>query len=107
MAVCVVTGSGGLVGSETARYFAGRGYDVLGIDNDLRASFFGPEASTALVTADLAATVDGFRHVRLDIRDRDRVQALFAKHGRAIEIVVHTAAQPSHDWAASDPFTDF
>jgi CDP-paratose 2-epimerase len=108
MAIAIVTGSGGLIGSESARYFAQQGYDVIGLDNDMRAYFFGPEASTASTAARLAADLGAaFRPVPLDIRDREGVEALFAEHGKRIELIVHTAAQPSHDWAAREPHTDF
>ena len=106
MPVAIVTGAGGLIGSESARYFVEQGFDVIGIENDMRARFFGPEASTARVGAELDA-LDGFTMADLDIRDADGVSAVFARHARDIELVVHTAAQPSHDWAASDPQTDF
>jgi CDP-paratose 2-epimerase len=89
-------------------HFAGRGFDVIGIENDLRAWFFGPEASTRHNTQRLLDTLgDSLRSVELDIRDCEGVDRLFAEAGRSIEIVIHTAAQPSHDWAASDPQTDF
>jgi CDP-paratose 2-epimerase len=107
MAVAVVTGSGGLIGSESVRFFSAEGFDVIGIENDMRARFFGPDASTSHVTEQLKAEIDGFRHVDLDIRDTDGVGALIARHAHRIELIVHTAAQPSHDWAASDPLTDF
>ncbi|MGH8974970.1 MAG: NAD-dependent epimerase/dehydratase family protein [Acidimicrobiia bacterium] len=107
MPVALVTGSGGLIGSESVRYFAQQGYDVIGVDNDMRAYFFGPEASTAPVTAALVREVDGFRAVDLDIRDRDGVESLMTRHGSTIELVIHTAGQPSHDWAAREPHTDF
>jgi CDP-paratose 2-epimerase len=107
VAVAVVTGSGGLIGSESVRYFARQGFDVLGIENDMRAHFFGPEASTAHVTAALEDEFDTFRSVDLDLRDAEGVAGVFATHARQIEVVVHAAAQPSHDWAASEPFTDF
>jgi CDP-paratose 2-epimerase len=107
MPIAIVTGSGGLIGSESARYFAGRGYDVIGLDNDMRAYFFGPEASTAHVSDELAASLEGFTAIKLDIRDREGVEALFARHAKEIGLVVHTAAQPSHDWAAREPHTDF
>jgi CDP-paratose 2-epimerase len=105
--IAIVTGSGGLIGSESARHFAELGYHVIGVENDMRARFFGPDASTAHVAERLARELDGFEHVDLDIRDRDGIDRLFARHARAIELVVHTAAQPSHDWAARDPHTDF
>jgi CDP-paratose 2-epimerase len=108
MPIAIITGSGGLIGSESAGHFIERGYDVVGIENDMRAVFFGPSASTAHTSARLAERYgDSFRSLDLDIRDRDGVERLFANHGGAIELVVHTAAQPSHDWAASDPHTDF
>jgi CDP-paratose 2-epimerase len=107
MAVAIVTGSGGLIGSASVRHFVEAGYDVVGIENDMRARFFGAEASTAHNTRELADAYDTFHHVELDIRDRDGVEALFARHAKELTLIVHTAAQPSHDWAASDPHTDF
>jgi len=107
MPIAIVTGSGGLIGSESARYFTDQGYQVIGIENDMRARFFGPEASTAHVSAQLAAELDGFTPVAMDIRDADGILRLFEQHKASIELIVHTAAQPSHDWAASDPQTDF
>ena len=108
MSVIVVTGSGGLIGSEAARHFAGLGLDVVGVDNDMRKVFFGDEASTAWNATKLADELGArYTHVDLDIRDRAGIDALFAKYGAAIELVVHCAAQPSHDWAAREPFTDF
>ena len=107
MAIALVTGSGGLLGSETARHFAEAGYDVVGIDNDMRSVFFGPEASTLATTRQLTAELDGFTPVNLDIRDVEGIRTLFERNSQAIEVIVHAAAQPSHDWAASDPDTDF
>jgi CDP-paratose 2-epimerase len=108
MSVVVVTGSGGLIGSEAARHFASLGLEVVGVDNDMRKVFFGAEASTAWNASKLAEELgSSYTHVDLDIRDRVAVDQLFAKYGSAIELVVHCAAQPSHDWAARDPFTDF
>jgi CDP-paratose 2-epimerase len=106
MPAAIVTGSGGLIGSEAVAHFVGEGYDVIGIENDMRAEFFGPEASTAHVTERLLAEHPGLRVESADIRDRDAVERIFREAGR-IELVIHAAAQPSHDWAASDPQTDF
>ncbi len=89
------------------RYLAAQGLDVVGIENDMRSRFFGPEASTAPVTADLEREVDAFTSIELDIRDAEGVERLFRRHAGSIEVVVHTAAQPSHDWAAREPQTDF
>ena len=77
MAVAVVTGSGGLIGSEAARRLVEAGLDVVGIENDLRATFFGPDASTAPTTAELRRTLPGFHHAELDVRDADGVERLF------------------------------
>ena len=107
MAIAVVTGSGGLIGSEAVRYFAEQGLDVIGLENDMRARFFGPEASTTPMSERLVREVEGFRWDQLDIRDAEGVKALFSRNAREIELVVHAAAQPSHDWAATDPQTDF
>jgi CDP-paratose 2-epimerase len=104
----IVTGSGGLIGSESVKHFVDAGYDVVGIENDMRASFFGPDASTRRTSEALVeAYGNDFRWVELDIRDADGVMRLFADHAPRLELIVHTAAQPSHDWAASDPQTDF
>ena len=107
MPVAIITGSGGLIGSEAVGYFVGQGYDVVGIENDMRASFFGPEASTAHVTERLLSEHSEFRSETPTSATRDAVDRIFSEHGNAIELVIHTAAQPSHDWAASDPQTDF
>jgi CDP-paratose 2-epimerase len=107
MAVAIVTGSGGLIGSESVRHLVESGWDVVGLENDMRANFFGPEASTAHVTDELVERYDEFRSVDLDIRDTESVNRVFAERGPRIELVIHTAAQPSHDWAAKEPQTDF
>lgn len=107
MPTAIVTGSGGLIGSEAVRHFAESGYDVVGIENDMRRRFFGPSASTRPQTDRLAATYKSFGSLDVDIRDRSAIDRLFREHRRKLAIVMHTAAQPSHDWAASDPGTDF
>jgi CDP-paratose 2-epimerase len=108
MSVAVVTGSGGLIGSEAVRHFADLGLDVVGVDNDMRAQFFGPEASTRWNAQRLAKEFPRrYAHYEIDIRDRETLRRLFQRYGDAIVLVVHTAAQPSHDWAVRDPFTDF
>ena len=107
MDIAIVTGSGGLIGAQAVRYFSHE-YDlVIGVDNDLRAYFFGDEASTRWAVDELQGAVGNYEHRHLDIRDRAGVDQLFASYGSDIGLVVHTAAQPSHDWAAKEPFTDF
>ena len=107
MQTIIVTGSSGLIGSETAKRFAREGLRVVGIDNDMRAQFFGAEASTKATRDELVKNLREYEHHELDIRDAKSIGALFAKHRGKIRAVVHTAAQPSHDWAARDPQTDF
>jgi CDP-paratose 2-epimerase len=107
MDIAVITGSAGLVGAEACRFFAGRGFAILGIDNDMRRFFFGDEASTAWSQQKLESELGGYRHFDIDIRDPDAIDRLFREHGSDIKIVIHSAAQPSHDWAAREPFTDF
>lgn len=107
MPTAIITGSGGLIGSESVRHFAEAGWHVIGLENDMRRRFFGPAASTREVTERLEERYDGFQSVQLDVRDADGVERVFAEHARSLELVIHAAAQPSHDWAASDPQTDF
>jgi len=107
MGIIVVTGSGGLVGSETAAYYLAQGRTVVGIDNDMRARFFGAEASTQWQVKSLQSRFPRYVHHEADIRNADAIRGVFRSCGAKIELVAHTAAQPSHDWAASDPRTDF
>lgn len=101
----LVTGSSGLIGSEVASYFCTRGWAVHGIDNNMRADFFGPSGDTRWNQSRLAAEFPAFRHHELDIRDRSGVDACIGT--LKPDLIVHAAAQPSHDLAASRPFDDF
>src|SRR5215212_8973980 len=103
MSTVVVTGSGGLIGSESVAHFVRAGFDVVGIENDMRARFFGPDASTARTTERLLSELPEFRSEDVDIRDAEGVRRLFERHAPDLALVIHTAAQPSHDWAAGDP----
>ena len=105
--VALVTGSAGLIGTEAARFFADKGMDVIGIDNDMRAYFFGTSASTDWSREQLQADLPGYHHESIDIRDIEALRTVFSRYGKDIELVLHTAAQPSHDWAAREPLTDF
>jgi CDP-paratose 2-epimerase len=107
MSVAIITGSGGLIGSEAARHFAEKGMEVVGIDNDMRAKFFGAEASTEWNQRRLRAEISRYSHHEVDIRDARNIDSIFSRYGRDVSLVVHAAAQPSHDWAANDPTTDF
>src|SRR6516162_11219047 len=99
MSVVLVTGSAGLIGAETVRFFAAEGFDVVGIDNDMRRVLFGDDASTAWSRQRLQAEVEKYEHIDGDVRDPNLLESVFSRKGGAICAVVHTAAQPSHDWA--------
>jgi CDP-paratose 2-epimerase len=107
VSIAVITGSAGLVGSEAVRHFASKGMHVVGIDNDMRKYFFGPEASTEWMNQQLQSSVPDYEHHGIDVRNQEAIFDLFRKLGNDISLVVHAAAQPSHDWAAREPFTDF
>ena len=107
MSTAIVTGSSGLIGSEMVRFLHEQGLDVIGIDNDLRAYFFGEDASTAWNGLRLVEELPRFDLRELDVRDEGGIDRLFRERGADVELVVHAAAQPSHDWAAREPMTDF
>ena len=108
MSVVVVTGSAGLIGSEAAQHFAAEGMDVVGIDNDMRRYFFGDEASTRWRRQELERLLGSrYTHLEADIRDSGAIDKVFQRYKSEIRLVVHAAAQPSHDWAAREPQTDF
>jgi CDP-paratose 2-epimerase len=108
MTVAIITGAAGLIGSEAALHFGGLGLDVVGIDNDMRQVFFGADGSTDWNRRRVEQRLGtSYTHLDLDIRDRAAILDVFARYGSDVGLVVHTAAQPSHDWAAGDPFTDF
>src|SRR5436189_5439338 len=102
MPSAIVSGSGGLIGSEAVQHFVQAGFDVVGLENDMRGRLFGPEASTSPTTLRLSQTLeDSFQSLEIDIRDAAAVDRVIAGIRSSLELVVHTAAQPSHDWAAS------
>lgn len=101
----LVTGSAGLIGSESVKFFAKRGFKVYGIDNDMRAYFFGEEGSTKWNLERLKKEVKNYTHFNVDIRDNKKVEEIFKEN--KFDLIIHTAAQPSHDWAAKEPLTDF
>lgn len=107
MKTVIVTGSAGLIGSEASKFFHQQGFRVVGIDNNMRAYFFGEGASTKWNQEKLEKEYQNYIHQTIDIRDYAAVEKVFLEYNTSIAGVVHTAAQPSHDWAAKEPFTDF
>ncbi|WP_158046803.1 NAD-dependent epimerase/dehydratase family protein [Skermanella pratensis] len=107
MKTVVISGAAGLIGSEAARYFDSMGFRVIGIDNDMRQEFFGPEASTTWNQKRLISELKAYIHLNVDIRDDAAVEKIFCTYNSEISLIVHTAAQPSHDWAARAPKVDF
>jgi len=107
MKVAIVTGSAGLIGSEAVEFFSGKFDLVAGVDNNMREEFFGPDASTRWNRKRLEERVPNYKHFNSDIRDAKAMAAVFSEYGKDVKLVIHTAAQPSHDWAAKDPEKDF
>jgi CDP-paratose 2-epimerase len=108
MTIVLVTGSAGLIGSESVKFFCEKGFTVVGIDNNLRSFFFGADASTEWNRNRLIEQYgERYIHYNADIRDEKAIAEIFKKYNSDISLIVHTAAQPSHDWAAKDPYTDF
>ncbi len=107
MKTAVVTGAAGLIGAETVRFLNEKGFLIAGVDNNMRKEFFGDEASTEWQRKRLEESLPNYRHYSIDIRNEEDVNKLFSEYGSDIELIVHTAAQPSHDWAARAPIVDF
>ena len=107
MDTALITGSSGLIGSQAAEFFFKKGYQIVGIDNDMRSYFFGKEASTDWNTQILKQKIKNYIHKAVDIRNQESLENIFKEFSSDIKVIIHTAAQPSHDWAAREPFTDF
>ncbi|MGP0629956.1 NAD-dependent epimerase/dehydratase family protein [Nitrospina sp. 32_T5] len=105
--IAIVTGSSGMVGSEAVEFLLGQGFYVHGVDNDMRSVYFGEQASTVWNEQRLTQTYDSYSHHSVDIRDRANMERLFKTYGKDTKLIVHSAAQPSHDWAAEQAMTDF
>lgn len=105
MKFALITGSGGLIGSQASDFFHQKGYTIIGIDNDMRSYFFGESSSTKETSESLKSKLDNYHHYNIDIRNYIDLEEIFKKY--KFDIVIHTAAQPSHDWAAKEPLTDF
>ena len=102
----IVTGSTGLIGFSTSEYFLKKGIKVLGIDNDMRSYFFGKKSSNKWKEKELKKN-KLYSHYTTDIRDRIKIINIFKRYKKKIKAIIHTAAQPSHDWAIKEPMTDF
>jgi len=107
MSVVLVTGSCGLIGSESVSFFAEKGFDIVGIDNNMRKNFFGEDGSIIWNKKRLEKNYKNYKHYSIDIRNQVQIEKIFKKYGSDIKLIVHAAAQPSHDWAAKDPTVDF
>jgi CDP-paratose 2-epimerase len=107
MKIAIITGSSGLIGSESVKFFADKFDLIVGIDNNQRAYFFGNDASTESTKMKLVNSVANYKHYDVDIREVPLIEEIFQEYNLDISLIVHTAAQPSHDWAAKEPFTDF
>ena len=107
MSIAIITGSSGLIGSEATKFFHELGFKVIGVDNNMREYFFGQDGSVDWNTESLKKQLPNFTHYATDIRNENAIRDIFRKYGKNISVVIHAAAQPSHDWAAKEPLTDF
>jgi len=107
MKIAIITGSAGLIGSEAVNFFSSRFDLIVGIDNNLRQYFFGAGGSTEWNKIRLEEAIPNYKHYNIDIRDTVALEKLFGEYNNDIKLILHTAAQPSHDWAAREPLTDF
>ena len=107
MSLAIITGSSGLVGSEAVNFFSDKGFDVIGIDNNLRKFFFGKNGSTNWVKSQLIKRNKNFRNFNTDIRNFAKLNNIFKKYSKNISLIIHSAAQPSHDYGKNFPFLDF
>ena len=103
----LITGSDGLIGSEAVEFYSKKGYTIIGIDNNSRKKFFGKDASVLWNRKILKDRFPNYNHVNLDIRNEKEINKIFEEHKNNIKLIIHAAAQPSHDWAATNPILDF
>tara|TARA_B100001248_G_C27349036_1_gene440320 strand:- start:292 stop:1344 length:1053 start_codon:yes stop_codon:yes gene_type:complete len=107
MSLALITGSCGLVGSESALFFSKKGFEIIGIDNNARKLFFGKDGDVSWIKRKLKSQISKYYHYNADIRNFQSLEKIFKKYGKKISVIVHSAAQPSHDWAKNKPFIDF
>ena len=103
----LVTGSSGLVGSQSVDFFSSKAQNIIGVDNNMRKKFFGKNSSTSWNKKRLENQYSNFKNKNIDIRNYTELENLFKEYSDSIDLIIHAAAQPSHDWAAKDPITDF
>ena len=107
MSLVIITGSTGLVGSEAVNFFSDKGFDVIGVDNNLRKFFFGKDGSTIWVKNKLLKRNKNFKNLNIDIRNYEKLKKIFKRYSRNISLIIHCAAQPSHDYGKNFPIIDF
>ena len=107
MSVALITGSCGLVGAESTSYFSKKGFDTIGIDNNTRKFFFGRDGDISWVKSKLKRNLKNYKHFNIDIRNYELLKKIFLKYRKKIDVIIHCAAQPSHDWAKDRAFIDF
>jgi CDP-paratose 2-epimerase len=107
MSIALITGSCGLVGSESSIFFSNKGFKIVGIDNNSRKSFFGKDGDITWVKKKLKKKLKNYSHYNCDIRNYSSLEKIFKKYKKKIKVIIHAAAQPSHDWAKNKPFVDF
>ena len=107
MSLALITGSCGLVGSESAEFFAKKGFGIVGVDNNLRKFFFGKDGDVSWIKNKLKKNLSKYYHYDSDIRNYSALEKIFKKYKKNISVIIHAAAQPSHDWAKAKPFVDF
>ncbi len=107
MSIALITGSCGLVGSESAFFFSEKGFEIIGIDNNTRKYLFGNDGDISWIKSKLKKSIKNYNHINLDIRNYNSLEKIFKKYRKKISIIIHCAAQPSHDWAKKEPFFDF
>ena len=107
MSIALITGSNGLVGSESVKFFSQKGFNIIGIDNNLREFFFGKDGSTQWIKNKLKKQIKNYSHYNTDIRNYKKLEKIFKKYKKNISVIIHCAAQPSHDYGKNFPLLDF
>ena len=107
MNIALITGSCGLVGSESSIFFSKKKFKIFGIDNNTRKFFFGKDGDIGWIKKNLKKNIPNYTHLNIDIRNFSALKNIFSKNRKNIKVIIHAAAQPSHDWAKNKPFVDF